>query len=259
MADLLIAGPCSLESLEVCERVAYRMKKLCDDAGLTYVFKGSFDKANRTKGDSPRGTGIEEGLRILEFIRKEAGCPVITDVHETWQVEPVSKVVDVIQIPAMLARQTDLLVEAGRYASAGVMVKKGQAMDVEGLVNALDKVEFATGLYKTGATVTGCLRGTSFGYGDLVMDFRDVVDLRKLYGREPVVDVTHGVMSKTRILPSSIINEYSLALTRAAVAVGARGIFAEIHPDPESAPSDQQWMLPLHRAKELVNAVAGEG
>src|SRR5690606_22147952 len=142
---------------------------------------------NRTLGKSPRGVGMEEGLRILEHIRKEAGCPVITDVHETWQVEPVSKVVDVIQIPAMLARQTDLIVAASDHASSGVMIKKGQAMDVEGLIAAAHKVHDPIN------RAALCLRGNAYGNGDLVMDFRDLVDLKST-GMRVVVDVTHGVM-----------------------------------------------------------------
>jgi len=255
MADMLIAGPCSLESVKVSLTVAERMKSLCDGAGLTYIFKGSFDKANRTRIDSPRGTGLDQGLHILQRVRREIGCATITDVHEEWQVKPVASVVDVIQIPAMLSRQTDLIVAAARHASSGVMIKKGQAMDVEGLNAALNKVDGIN-------TSMACLRGTAFGNGDLVMDFRDVVDLRNL-GRRTIVDVTHGVMSKHRgmdfVDPDGIINDYSMALARAAVAVGACGVFAEIHPDPENAPSDRDWMLPLSRAEELVEAVAGQG
>lgn len=251
----LIAGPCSLESLDICGQIAYRMKELCDDAGLSYIFKGSFDKANRTRGDSPRGVGIERGLSILDFIRKNVGCPVITDVHEAWQVKAVSEVVDIIQIPAMLSRQTDLITAASEYASSGVMIKKGQAMTVDGMVAALGKVHGVN-------RATACLRGNAYGSGDLVMDFRDVVDLLTDTKYRVIVDVTHGVMTDHRgigWLDDGRINEYSLALARAAVAVGAHGVFAEIHPDPASAPSDSQWMLPLSRAEELVRAVAGEG
>lgn len=261
MSDrLLIAGPCSLESDEVSLRVANRMRALTFKYNLTYVFKGSFDKANRTSGDSPRGVGMEEGLRILERVRRDVGCPTITDVHETWQITPVASVVDVLQIPAMLSRQTDLIVESAKASSAGLVIKKGQAMDVDGLDDAMRKAD------KAGSFATiACLRGTAFGNGDLVMDFRDVVDLKAL-GRQVIVDVTHGVMTKHRGLGlyglginMTRINDYSMALTRAATAVGADGVFAEVHPDPSEAPSDQNWMLPLSRAEELVKAVAGEG
>ena len=244
---LLIAGPCSLENEGVCRAVAARLAALRKKhRELTVVFKGSFDKANRTSVEGPRGTGLREGLRLLALVRGEFGLPVLTDVHESSQVGPVAEVCDVLQIPAFLCRQTDLLLAA---AAAGrtVNVKKGQFLSPGEMAHVTAK------LRKGGAAeIWQTERGTTFGYQNLVVDMRSFAIMRR-NGCPTVFDATHSVQ-----LPGAAggksggEREFALPLARAALAAGADGIFVETHPDPEHALSDGPNMIPLGDLPEFV-------
>lgn len=228
-------GPCSLETRELSLETASTLARLGDALGIGIVFKGSFDKANRTSADGPRGPGLDEGLRILEAVRAETSLPVITDVHETAQVAPVADVVDAIQIPAFLARQTDLLVAAG-HSGRPVFVKKGQFMAPEDMAFAVAKLGGAPALLGE--------RGTSFGYRDLVVDFRGLMIMRRT---APVVfDGTHSVQQPSAAGgQSGGQREFALGLCRAAAAVGVDGFFLETHPRPAEALSDKATQIPL--------------
>lgn len=245
----LIAGPCVLENKSVAFRVAEDLKKLTDCLDICYVFKGSFDKANRSSIRSFRGPGIEEGLNILSLVRKNFGVPVLTDVHCVSQVVPVAEVVDIIQIPAFLCRQTDLLTSAGKTGKP-VNVKKGQFMSPWEVGNIVEKL-----------TVSGCKkillteRGTSFGYNNLVVDFRSLPVMRS-YGWPVIFDATHSVQQPGSLGSSSGGNrEFVPYLCRAAVATGCDGIFLEVHPEPEKALSDGSNMIALSSLKEILQQI----
>ncbi len=237
---LLIAGPCSLEGEGVCHAVAQELAALGKaHPELNIVFKGSFDKANRTSGSGARGTGLAEGLRLLGLVRKEFGFPVLTDVHESTQVVPVAAVCDVLQIPAFLSRQTDLLLAAAATGRV-VNVKKGQFLSPQ-------EMEFVTGKLRQGgaAEIWQTERGTTFGYQNLVVDMRSFSIMRQ-NGCPTVFDATHSVQ-----LPGAAggksggQREFAEPLARAALAAGADGLFVETHPDPEHALSDGPNMIPL--------------
>ena len=228
---LLIAGPCVIEGEEFTLRHARRVAEIAQKHGVQAVFKCSFDKANRTSGSSFRGPGLKDGLRILARVKKEVGLPVLTDVHETSQCAPAAEVVDVLQIPAFLCRQTDLLLEAGRTGRA-VNVKKGQLLAPEDMKNVVDKLREA-----------GCRevllteRGASFGYHNLVVDMRALVTMRRF---APVCfDATHSVQ-RPGSQGTSTGGDRALApvLARAAAAVGIDALFCEVHEDPDHALSD---------------------
>jgi 2-dehydro-3-deoxyphosphooctonate aldolase (KDO 8-P synthase) len=246
----LIAGPCVLESDEVHLRIAERLASLSAELRLPVLFKASFDKANRSAPGSPRGPGIEAGLRALERVRAESGLPLLTDVHEAGQCGPVAEVVDVLQIPAFLCRQTDLLLAAGATGRP-VNVKKGQWMAPEEMSGAVRKVAEA-GSDRVAITE----RGTFLGYGDLVVDMRSFGRIREACGVPAIFDGTHSVqrpgMGGGR---SGGEPEHIPALVRAAVAAGADGLFLEVHPEPASAPSDATNMLPLERLEPLLRQV----
>jgi len=244
---LLIAGPCSLESEKVCRAVAKELAALGKaHPELTIVFKGSFDKANRTSGSGARGTGLREGLLLLALVRKEYGFPVLTDVHERAQVAPVAKVCDVLQIPAFLSRQTDLLLAAAATGRT-VNVKKGQFLSPQEMAHVTDKLKQggASEIWQTE-------RGTTFGYQNLVVDMRSF-PIMKRNGHPTVFDATHSVQ-----LPGAAggksggQREFAEPLARAALAAGADGLFIETHPDPERAPSDGPNMIPLGGMAGLV-------
>ncbi len=246
----LIAGPCALEDDTLNLRVGEALAELSAASGLPLVFKSSFDKANRSKLDSPRGPGLEEGLKRLETVRRDTGLPLLTDIHEPHQAGPVGEVVDVLQIPAFLCRQTDLLVAAGRTGRA-VNVKKGQWMAPEEMAAAVAKVK-ASGASEVAVTE----RGTIHGYGDLVVDMRSFARVRAAAGVPAVFDGTHSVQRPGKAAGSSGGDpEHIPALVRAAVAAGCDGLFLETHPDPPSAPSDGTNMLPLARLSALVDEV----
>jgi 2-dehydro-3-deoxyphosphooctonate aldolase (KDO 8-P synthase) len=257
---LVIAGPCVLEGPDLAVRVAETLGRACEDLGLPYVFKASFDKANRTSVDSPRGPGLEDGLAQLAEIRSRFGVPVTTDVHTPEQAPAVAEVVDLLQIPAFLCRQTDLLVAVGEAAAARgrtVNVKKGQFLSPEEMRGPVDKVA-ATGCPELMLTE----RGTFFGYHRLVNDFVGLGDLLEgaFLAQDPrpavCFDATHSVQLPGAGKASGGRRERIPTLAAAAVAAGVDALFLECHPDPERAPSDGSNMLPLDRAPDLLARLA---
>lgn len=246
----LIAGPCVLEddALNLC--IADELAALAAETGLPVLYKASFDKANRSQPDAPRGPGLERGLRQLERVREATGLPLLTDVHEAVQAAPVAEVCDVLQIPAFLCRQTDLIVAAGNTGRL-VNIKKGQWMAPEQMAGAVAK---ASGAGAGGVTVTE--RGTFFGYGDLVVDMRAFRRIRHLTGVPVVFDGTHSVQRPgLRAGASGGDREFTRPLVLAAVSAGADGLFLELHPDPDRAPSDGSNMLHLDRLRPLLDEV----
>lgn len=243
----LIAGPCAIEDETTVMTAAEGLKRVCEDLEIPFVFKGSFDKANRSSIFSPRGVGLEEGLRILEKVRTQFDLPVVTDVHETTQCPAVGQVVDLIQIPAFLARQTDLLVAAAKTGKA-VNVKKGQFMAPDDMRNVAAKLTEAGN-----EKILFCERGTSFGYHSLVVDFTGLIEMRKI-GFPIVFDATHSVQKPGGNGTSSGGNrEYAAPLMNAALAVGVDAIFAEVHPDPSRAISDAENQIPLAEIREILS------
>jgi 2-dehydro-3-deoxyphosphooctonate aldolase (KDO 8-P synthase) len=242
----LIAGPCAIESEEMTLFVAKELKSICKELDLNLIFKSSFDKANRSSIKSPRGVGLERGLAILEKVRKDLDIPVVTDVHETWQCEPVGKVVDVIQIPAFLSRQTDLLISATKTGKI-VNVKKGQFMAPWDMKNVIQKLEEAGN-----RQIMLCERGSSFGYNNLVVDMTGLVEMRS-YGYPVVFDATHSVQKPGGQGSTTGGNrEMVPPLMYAALAVGVDAIFAEVHPDPDNAFSDGPNQLRLDSIREIL-------
>jgi 2-dehydro-3-deoxyphosphooctonate aldolase (KDO 8-P synthase) len=242
---LLIAGPCVIESPEICLQTAGHLKKLTQQLGIGYVFKSSFDKANRTSERSFRSIGFEDSLKILDMVRCEVGVPVLTDVHESAQVPDVAAVVDVLQIPAFLCRQTDLLTTAGRSGRA-VNIKKGQFMAPEDMSFAVEKVR---GTSNKNVFLTE--RGCTFGYHNLVVDIRSLPIMRQF---APVIfDVTHSVQMPGGLGGASGgQREFAPYLARAAAAAGVDGFFIETHPDPAKALSDAPNMLPLNGMESFL-------
>jgi 2-dehydro-3-deoxyphosphooctonate aldolase (KDO 8-P synthase) len=245
---VLIAGPCAIESAEIVLQTAAYLLAVSRELGIPYVFKSSFDKANRTSQGSFRSIGFEHALQILERVRKEIGVPVLTDVHETVQVERVAQAADILQIPAFLCRQTDLIHAAARTGRA-VNLKRGQFMAPEDMVYAVEKVQ-STG--NTAVFITE--RGSSFGYHNLVVDMRALPIMRRF---APVVfDVTHSVqMPGSAGGKSGGQREFGPYLARGAAAVGVDGFFIETHPDPENALSDGPNMVPLAEISALLKAI----
>jgi 2-dehydro-3-deoxyphosphooctonate aldolase (KDO 8-P synthase) len=242
----LIAGPCVIESVDLCLEVAQTMREIAGRLGMPYVFKASFDKANRTSLGSRRGPGLEAGLEILAAVRRRAGVPVLTDIHEPSQAAPAAAVVDVLQIPAFLARQTDLLIAAARTGKV-VNVKKAQFMAPWDMKSVVEKL--------TGAGCRQLLlteRGSSFGYNNLVVDFRSLPIMREL-GYPVVYDATHSLqLPGAAGTASGADRRFAPHLLRAAVAVGVDAIFMEVHPDPASAWSDAAAQLPLADVAPLL-------
>ncbi|HUG67793.1 MAG TPA: 3-deoxy-8-phosphooctulonate synthase [Pirellulaceae bacterium] len=243
---LLIAGPCVLESESLALSIAERLAEMAARLQIQLVFKGSFDKANRTSIDSFRGVGLDAGMAILRKVREATGLPVTTDIHESYQAAPVGEACDLIQIPAFLARQTDLLVAAARTGKA-VNVKKGQFLAPWDMRHVVGKL-VASGC----SNVLLCERGTFFGYGRLVNDMRAISQLQEL--ETPVVfDATHSVQEPGGLGATTGGNRAMVEpLSRAAVAVGADGLFFETHPDPASSPSDGPNMIPLDDFSSLI-------
>ena len=241
----LIAGPCVVESEELCFEVATTMKSLCDRLGIPYVFKASFDKANRTSASSFRGPGMEEGLRVLQKVRATLGVPVLTDVHEDTPIEEVAEVVDILQTPAFLVRQTNFIQRVAR-AGKPVNVKKGQFLAPWDMKNVVEKCR-ATG----NDQIMVCERGVSFGYNTLVSDMRALAIMRET-GAPVVFDATHSVQQPGgQGTSSGGQSQLVPVLTRAAVASGISGLFMETHPNPAKALSDGPNMWPLARMEEL--------
>ncbi|MBI4443729.1 MAG: 3-deoxy-8-phosphooctulonate synthase [Acidobacteria bacterium] len=242
----LIAGPCVIESDEHVLRMAQQIQAITQRLNIPLIFKSSFDKANRTSIHSYRGPGLEKGLQALRRVKQETGLPVLTDVHEVWQIEPVAQACDVLQIPAFLCRQTDLLVAAGR-SGAVVNIKKGQFVSPQEICHAVEKVRSAGN-----DRVLVTERGTSFGYNNLVVDMRSLPILRS-FGCPVVLDITHSVQ-----LPGGAGQasggqpEFIEPLARAGVAVGVDGLFVEVHDNPVAALSDGANALPLAQLERLL-------
>lgn len=243
---LLIAGPCALESEELARTVAGKMQEICSRLGISYVFKASFDKANRTSLASYRGPGLEEGLEILARIREELQVPVISDVHDVSQVAPAAEVLDIIQIPAFLCRQTDLLVAAAR-TDKPINLKKGQFVSPWDMENGVNKLRGA------GGTKTMLVeRGATFGYNNLVVDMRSLPIMRG-FGCPVIYDATHSVQLPGGAGGSSGgQREFIAPLSRAAVAAGIDGLFMEVHPDPDKALCDGPNSMPLDGIEPLL-------
>ena len=242
---VFIAGPCVIESRAMALDLAGRLVKLANKLGAAYVFKASFDKANRTSVDSFRGPGIDKGLEILAEIRQKFGVPVLTDVHEPWQCAPAAQVCDILQIPAFLARQTDLVVAAGE-TGAVVNVKKGQFMAPEDMAQVVRKIE-STGNRR----IVLCERGASFGYHNLVADMRSLLIMREL-GYPVVMDATHSVQRPGGLgTGSGGDGKYAPALARAAVATGVDGVFMETHLNPKVAKSDAANAIKFSEVESL--------
>jgi len=245
----LIAGPCQLESLEHTLMIADFMANACREANTGYIFKGSFDKANRTSLTGKRGVGVHGGLSILEAVKKEIGCPVLTDVHDVNQCELVGDLVDVIQIPAFLCRQTDLLIAAGN-TGAVVNIKKGQFLAPWDMENVVQKVQ-STGTDRILLTE----RGSSFGYNTLVTDFRSLPTMAST-GYPVVMDATHSVQQPGgKGTSSGGQREFAPIMARAAVSLGIAAVFIETHQDPDSAPSDGANMIPLDQMPDIINSL----
>lgn len=243
---LLIAGPCVLEGYEKSLEIGKRTKEIAEKLGLQYVFKASFDKANRSSIDSFRGPGIEEGLQILAQIKKDLGVPVVTDLHETIQVEKVAEVADILQIPAFLCRQTDLVYEAA-LTGRTVNVKKGQFLAPWDMKNVVKKVEDAGN-----KNLLLTERGSSFGYNTLVTDMRGIAIMRSL-GYPVVMDATHSVqIPGGQGTSSGGQSEFVPHMARAAAAVGVDALFLEVHPNPAEALSDGPNMVKLDNLEKLL-------
>ena len=242
----VIAGPCVIENETLCLQVAERLQIITSALGIPFIFKSSYDKANRTSGASFRGLGLDEGLRILRKVNEEIGVPVLSDVHSIEEVQPAAEVLDVLQIPAFLCRQTDLVLAAMRTGKA-VNIKKGQFLAPWDMKQVVDKAT-STGSHRLLLTE----RGSCFGYNNLVSDFRSLPIMRQ-WGYPVVFDATHSVQ-----LPGGAGNassgqrEFVAPLARAAVAVGCDGLFMEVHPDPDRAPSDGPNMVPLDQVEDLL-------
>ena len=246
---MVIAGPCALESSEHALMIAREIQSICADLGAGFIFKGSFDKANRTSLDGKRGLGIEAGLQVMSDVKDTLGCPVITDVHAADQCVRVAKVVDVLQIPAFLCRQTDLLLAAGE-SGAAVNVKKGQFLSPWEMPNVLEKVA-STGNKR----VMACERGTSFGYNTLIADMRSLPQMMAT-GHPVVMDATHSVQQPGGKGGSSGgQREFAPLMARCAISTGIAGLFMETHEDPDNAPSDGPNMVPLNKMRDVIKSL----
>ena len=247
----LIAGPCVIESEGMTLNIAEKLKKICVDLNIPFIFKSSFDKANRSSNNTFRGFGMEEGLRILEKVKKEFEVPVLTDIHTTEQVKPVSEIVDVLQTPAFLCRQTDFIVSVAKSGKP-VNIKKGQFLAPNDMMQVVKKAKDANG---NKDNIMVCERGVSFGYNTLVSDMRSLSIMRET--NCPVVfDATHSVQQPGgKGDRSGGQSEYVPLLARGAVASGVSGIFMETHPNPDEALSDGPNAVPLNQMSELLEVL----
>lgn len=246
----IIAGPCQLESADHAQMVAGTMQEACANAGLGYVFKSSFDKANRSSLDGKRGLGIDQGLKVLDDLRKALGVPVLTDVHNESQCAPAAQAVDILQIPAFLCRQTDMLIAAGQTGAA-INVKKGQFLAPWEMPNVISKIE-STG----NKNILLTERGTTFGYNTLVTDMRSLPQMAQT-GYPVVMDATHSVQQPGgRGGSSGGQREFAPVMARAAAALGVGAIFMETHQDPDNAPCDGPNMIYLNEMPALVALLA---
>lgn len=243
----LIAGPCVIESEELVSRVASEIKAITDRLQIDYYFKASFDKANRTSAEHFRGPGLEKGLEILKRVKENVGVKVVTDIHEPWQAEPVGKVVDIVQIPAFLCRQTDLLEAAARTGKI-VNVKKAQFMSPEEMEKVVSKLE-----YFGNSNILLCDRGTCFGYHNQIVDMTSIPRMQKL-GYPVVIDATHSVQISGGGAgnTNSGAREYVPCIARAGMAAGANALFMEVHPEPEQGLCDASCMWKLSDLEPLL-------
>lgn len=242
----LLAGPCAIESEDMILEVASELKNICSRLEIPFIFKSSFDKANRTSASSPRGVGIEKGLQILQRVKTELNLPIVTDVHESWQCPIVAEIADILQIPAFLCRQTDLLAAAAETGRA-VNVKKGQFLAPWDMRNVVDKLRSAGN-----ERIMVCERGSSFGYNNLVVDMTGLVEMRQ-FGVPVVFDATHSVQKPGGQGGVTGGNREMVPhLMRAALAVGVDAIFAEVHPDPDKAFSDAANQLRLSDVENIL-------
>jgi 2-dehydro-3-deoxyphosphooctonate aldolase (KDO 8-P synthase) len=243
---VIIAGPCMIESWELIHKTASALKQIAQELGFSLVFKSSFDKANRTSGDSFRGPGLEKGMEMLADIKSQLGIPVLSDVHETDQCAKAAKTLDVLQIPAFLCRQTDLVLAAAKTGKA-VGIKKGQFVSPYEMRNSVEKV------IKAGnENVFVMERGATFGYNNLVVDFRSIPIMQE-FGKPVIFDATHSVqLPGGQGTSSGGQRQFVSTLAKAAVAAGCDGLFMEVHPDPDRALSDPATQVPLSMAKELI-------
>lgn len=245
----LIAGPCAIESRDIVMQTAETLKQICERLGITLYFKSSYDKANRTSL-SERGIGMEEGLKVLQEVKTTFDLPILTDVHESWQCTPVAEVADVLQIPAFLSRQTDLLVAAAKTGKI-VNVKKGQFMAPWDMRGAIAKIE-ATSPHHTTPHIWLTERGSSFGYGNIIVDMTSLVRMRE-YGYPVIFDATHSVQQPSSQAGVTGGNREMVPhLIRAAVAVGIDGLFLEVHPQPEKAISDAANQVRLNDVEGIL-------
>jgi len=245
----IISGPCQLEGLDHSLIIAEKLAKACDKFGANFIFKGSFDKANRTSLSGKRGLGIQEGLRIMQEINSELGCPTVTDIHTAEQCAITAQVVDVLQIPAFLCRQTDLLLAAAN-TGAILNIKKGQFLAPWDKHKVLEKAS-STG----NQNIMACERGTSFGYNTLVADMRGLPEMGR-NGVPVIMDATHSVQQPGGNGGSSGgQREFAPVMARCAVSLGIAGVFIESHEDPDNAPSDGQNMIQLERMPELIKSL----
>ena len=244
----LFSGPCVIESEALCLKIARSLKRSCDALGITYVFKGSYDKANRTSFKSRRGPGIQDGLKILASVREKVGVPILTDIHTEEQATKAGEIVDILQIPAFLCRQTDIVVAAAKTGKI-VNLKKGQFLSPAEMGQVVSKV---SGIGNNKIVLTE--RGTSFGYNNLVADMRSIPIMKSL-GYPVVFDATHSVQ-----LPggggdrSSGQGEFAPVLAKSALAAGANGLFIETHPEPAKSPSDGPNMIPLGQMNRTLKS-----
>jgi 2-dehydro-3-deoxyphosphooctonate aldolase (KDO 8-P synthase) len=246
---VIIAGPCVIENEDVTFHTADKLRHMCSSAGLPLIFKSSFDKANRSSLNSFRGPGIERGLRILSDVKERFSLPVLSDIHSVEEATPASEVLDLLQVPALLCRQTDLILAAARTGRP-VNVKKGQFLAPWDMKNIVEKF-LSTGNRKLLLTE----RGTSFGYNNLVVDFRGL-PIMSSFGQPVIFDVTHSLqLPGGRGSSSGGKSEFAEPLARAAVAVGVDGLFLEVHPEPEKALCDGPNMIPLDRLPSFLKAV----
>lgn len=246
---VLIAGPCVIESEKITLQIAKKISEIAQKLNIDYYYKASFDKANRTSIDSYRGPGLEHGLEILKKVKEEIGVKIATDIHEPWQAEKVACVADIIQIPAFLCRQTDLLLAAGKTGKI-INVKKAQFLAPWDMKNVIKKIE------STGNTnIMLCERGTTFGYNTLVVDMTGIIEMKKM-GYPVVMDATHSVQKPGGQGNSTGGNrEFVEPLAKAAVAVGADALFFEVHPDPDKAMSDGPNMVKLDEFEGILKRV----
>ena len=245
----LFSGPCVIESEALCLKIARSLKRSCDALGVTYVFKASYDKANRTSGKSRRGPGIQDGLKILASVREKVGVPILTDIHTEEQATKAGEIVDILQVPAFLCRQTDIVVAAAKTGKI-VNLKKGQFLSPAEMGQVVSKV---SGVGNNKIVLTE--RGTSFGYNNLVADMRSIPIMKSL-GYPVVFDATHSVQ-----LPggggdrSSGQGEFAPILAKSALAAGANGLFIETHPEPAKSPSDGPNMIPLGQMNRTLKSM----